>query len=146
MQEQPKIYCICYGQGVAGVQNGKSDWFSERLRRPLVNLYSGLGCPRASNQDRDMPHSGLRPRIEVKEKVSSDETPDSPRSLPVNDLTYTCFCFDCKTKVTTPNYVVYCPNKNCRSKWVRTEYICGDCGRKDMIYDAIYKFWFFDRK
>jgi 23S rRNA U2552 (ribose-2'-O)-methylase RlmE/FtsJ len=29
------------------------------------NLYSGLGCPRASNQERDMPHSGLMPRIEV---------------------------------------------------------------------------------
>jgi len=116
MQKQPKFYCICYGQGVAGVQNGKSDWFSERLRRPLV-----------------------------KEKVSSDETPDSPRSLPVNDLTYTCFCFDCKTKVITPDYVVYCPNEKCRSKWVRTEYICGDCGRKDMIYDAIYKLWFYDK-
>jgi len=32
-----------------------------------INLYSGLGCAAASNQDIDMPHSGLRSRIEVNE-------------------------------------------------------------------------------
>ena len=107
MQKQPKIYCICYGQG---------EWFSERIRRPIQ-----------------------------KENITTDKTPDSPRSFPDNNLTYTCFCFDCKTKIVTPHNVVYCPNENCRSKWVRTEYICSDCGRKDMIYDAIYKWWFYDK-
>jgi hypothetical protein len=106
MQEQPKIYCICYG---------KSEWFSERLRRPLI-----------------------------KEKKSDEKTLDSPRSFPDNELTFTCFCYDCKIKVFTPNYVYYCPNENCGSNWVRTEYICCDCGRKDMIYDAMYRYWFID--
>jgi len=32
---------------------------------PEVNLCSGIGCPQAPYQDSDMPHSGLRPRIEV---------------------------------------------------------------------------------
>ena len=34
--------------------------------KEFVNLYSGIGCPRAPYQERDMPHSGLTPRIEVK--------------------------------------------------------------------------------
>ena len=97
---------------------GQGEWFSEQIRRPYHRIQ--------------------------KEKALTDKTPDSPRSVPDNNLTYTCSCFDCKTTVITPDFVVYCPNENCRSKWVRTEYICGDCGRKDMIYDAIYKLWFFD--
>jgi hypothetical protein len=46
---------------------------------PNINLYSGLlrsGCPCyavASNQERDTPHSGLRPRIEVKKNVDNNE-------------------------------------------------------------------------
>ena len=39
---------------------------SERRR---INLYSGLGCPRASYQERDIHLSGLMPRIEVKKEL-----------------------------------------------------------------------------
>ena len=34
-----------------------------------LNLYPGLGCPGASYQERDVPYSGLMPRIEVKSLV-----------------------------------------------------------------------------
>ena len=38
------------------------------------NLYSGIGCPRAPYQERDMPHSGLTPRIEVNEEYNDNIT------------------------------------------------------------------------
>ena len=40
--------------------------FSQLLWSEDINLYSGLGCPRASYQERDIHLSGLMPRIEVK--------------------------------------------------------------------------------
>jgi len=43
--------------------NGYLMWLKEQTE---INLCSGIGCPGATNQDRDMPHSGLEPRIEVK--------------------------------------------------------------------------------
>jgi len=64
-----------------------------------------------------------------------------------DQLTFTCFCYDCKMKVTTPNYVYDCPNlteQGCDSNWVRTEYICTECNRSVMIYDAMYRYWFID--
>ena len=64
-----------------------------------------------------------------------------------DQLTFTCFCYDCKMKVTTPNYVYDCPNlaeQGCDSNWVRTEYICSECNRSVMIYDAMYRYWFID--
>jgi 23S rRNA U2552 (ribose-2'-O)-methylase RlmE/FtsJ len=38
-----------------------------------INLYSGFGCPRASNQERDIHHSGLMPRIEVKNTAQNPD-------------------------------------------------------------------------
>jgi hypothetical protein len=61
-----------------------------------------------------------------------------------DQLTFTCFCYDCKMMVNTPNYVYVCPYESCGSNWVRTEYICSECNRKVMIYDAIYRYWFID--
>lgn len=58
-------------------------------------------------------------------------------------LTFTCFCYDCKTKTVTTNYVYDCPNPSC-GNWVRTEYICSECNRSVMIYDAMYRYWFID--
>ena len=40
-----------------------------------VKLYSGIGCPGATYQDRDMPHSGLKPRIEV--NIQSGKTQET---------------------------------------------------------------------
>lgn len=73
--------------------------------------------------------------------------PEQPKMYCIcrcDQLTFTCFCYDCKTKVITSNYVYDCPNENCDSNWVRTEYICSDCNRLEMIYDAMYRYWFID--
>ena len=57
----------------------------------FFNLYSGIGCPRAPYQERDMPHSGLTPRIEVnqiesevKTVLKDGEGDDSCRDLVLN--------------------------------------------------------------
>jgi hypothetical protein len=61
------------------------------------------------------------------------------------DLAYTCFCYDCKLKVYTPDYALECPNSDCNTQWIRTEYSCNNCNQKVMIYDAMLRYWFFDK-
>lgn len=61
------------------------------------------------------------------------------------ELTFTCFCYDCKLKVSTPEYTLECPNIDCNSNWIRTEYICNGCNQKVMIYDTMLRYWFIDK-